>query len=266
MKSRKKIVIVVVVVTFLLILSNTMMVFAKNYYPQIKAYVKVSSSLNFRSEPYIGNNVLERLKPGTVLNVVDIVKKGKWTKVKLSAGIEGYVSSSYIVIPGIDCEKYELISSAVITSNSSSANRNFNMAKASEAINGLTLLPGEEFNWYGDEDTPAVVGPAEKNFGYKAATIISGGKYVTGYGGGVCQVSTAVYNCIVKLGIEPIEHHHHSIASSYVEKGMDATVSYSSNRAYMKNFVFENNLDYPIMFEAYTDGGQVVVVAYKIVE
>lgn len=266
MKSRKKILIVVAVVTILLILSNTMKVFAKNHYLQVKAYVKVSSSLNLRSEPYIGNNVLEKLKPGRLLTVVEEAKGGNWTKVRLENGTEGYVSSNYIVIPDIDYEKYELISSAVITSNSSGSNRNFNMAKASEAINGIILLPGDEFNWYGDEDTPAVVGPAEKAYGYKAATILSGGKYVLGYGGGVCQVSTAVYNCIEKLGIEPTEHHHHSIPSSYVEKGMDATVSYSSNRAYMKNFVFENTLDYPIILEAYTDAGQVIVLAYKVTE
>jgi len=51
-----------------------------------------------------------------------------------------------------------------------------------------------------------------------------------------------------------------------VEKGMDATVAYSSNRDYMKNFVFENTLEYTIMLEAYTDGGQVIVLAYKVIE
>lgn len=263
MKNRRKIAIVVAI---LLIFANTMTVFAKSESPQTKAYVKVSSSLNLRSEPSLTGDVLERLKPGTLLDVLAITRGGEWTKVKLADGTEGYVSSSYIVMPDIDLEKYELISAAVITSNSSGENRNFNMAKASEAINGITLWPGDEFNWYGDEDTPAVVGPAEKEYGYKAATILSDGEYVDGYGGGVCQVSTTVYNCIVKLGIEPTELHHHGIPASYVEKNMDATVAYSSIRAYMKNFVFENTLEYPIMLEVYTDGGQVVVAAYKVIE
>ncbi len=263
MKSRRKIAIVVAI---LIILSNTMEVLAKSETPQTKAYAKVSSDLNLRAEPSVTSNVLEKLKPGTLLVVQGNAEGGDWTKVKLLDGTEGYVSSNYIVIPNIDIEKYELISAAVITSNSSGSNRNFNMAKASAAINGITLQPGDEFNWYGDEDTAAVVGPAEKAYGYKAATILSGGKYVLGYGGGVCQVSTAVYNCIVKLGIEPTEHHHHSIPSSYVEEGMDATVSYSSNRDYMKNFVFKNTLEYPIMLEAYTDGGQVIMLAYKVTE
>ena len=107
----------------------------------------------------------------------------------------------------------------------------------------------------------AVVGPASEENGYKKANIILNGKYVKGFGGGVCQVSTAVYNCIYKIGIEPTEHHNHSKASSYVEKGMDATVAYPN-----KNFVFINTCEYPIMFEAYTDEGQVVIVAYKALQ
>ena len=82
-----------------------------------------------------------------------------------------------------------------------------------------------------------------------------------GYGGGVCQVSTAVYNCIYKIGILPTQHHHHTLESSYVAKGMDATVSFPG-----KNFVFTNTKDYAITFFAYTDGPQVVVEAYKILE
>lgn len=263
MKSRKKIVIVL---SILLILSNTMVVLAKENAQQTKAYVKVSSSLNLREEPSTSSKVLQKLKPGTLLYVQETTKEGEWAKVRVDDGTQGYVSSSYIVIPDIDMQRYELVSAAVITSDNSGENRNFNMAKASEAISGITLKPGDEFNWYGDEDTPAVVGPAEKEYGYKAATILSGGQYVLGYGGGVCQVSTAVYNCIIKLGVEPTEHHHHGRPSSYVEEGMDATVAYSSNRDYMKNFVFKNTLEYTIMLEAYTDGGQVIVLAYKVTE
>ena len=226
----------------------------------VLAYVKVSSTLNLREGPSTNYKVLEKLEPGTLLTVEEEFENG-WVKVKLTTGEEGYVSKSYVVIPTVDNQKYELISSAVITSSNSSKNRNFNMAKACEKINGFTLAPGDEFNWYGDEDTPAVVGSANKQNGYKLANIISGGKYIKGYGGGVCQVSTAVYNCIYKLDIVPTEHHHHSLKSSYVKEGMDATVSYGS-----KNFVFSNTKDYSIMFEAYTDGGQVIVLAYKILE
>lgn len=257
MKYRKRIAIIL---SLLLILCNTAVVTAKEESKLPKAYVKVTSSLNVRSGPSTKYNKIESLKPGDLVSVVETTKDG-WSKVILSDGTDGYVSNEYIVIPEYDAEKYELISSAVITQRSSSSNRNFNMAKACESINGMELKPGDEFNWYGDEDTEAVVGNANKANGYKESIVISGGKYVKGYGGGVCQVSTAVYNCILKLEIEPTEHHHHSLQSSYVTKGMDATVSYPN-----KNFVFTNTLDYPIMFEAYTDGGQVIILAYKVLE
>ncbi|MBO5413764.1 MAG: VanW family protein [Clostridia bacterium] len=257
MKYRKRIAIIL---SLLLILCNTVVVAAKEESESPKAYVKVTSSLNVREGPSTRYSKVAKLKPGDLVSVVETTKDG-WSKVILPDGAEGYVSNEYIVIPEYDAEKYEIISSAVITQRSSSSNRNFNMAKACEGINGLELQPGDEFNWYGDEDTEAVVGPANKANGYKQATVISGGKYVKGYGGGVCQVSTAVYNCILKLGIEPTERHKHSLQSSYVAKGMDATVSYPN-----KNFVFTNTLEYPIMFEAYTDGGQVIILAYKVLD
>lgn len=259
MKFRKKLFAVVVAV---LMITNVLAVSAeeRTNVPEVKAYVKVSTSLKMREGPSTSYGVLSTLNPGELLIVEETLDNG-WSKVKrLEDETEGYVSNEYIVIPEVDSQK-DLISVAVITSNSSSKNRNFNMAKACECINGLILEPGDEFNWYGDEDTEAVVGEASKANGYKQANIILGGKYVKGDGGGVCQVSTAVYNCIYKLEIIPTELHHHSLTSTYVEKGMDATVAYPS-----KNFVFENTKDYSIMFEAYTDGGQVIVAAYKILE
>lgn len=256
MKFRKKILVLVVAVVFVLSSFCTFEVKAANDQAQVLAYVKVASSLNVRNEPSTRNNKISVLKPG---DIVSVKEEGKeWTKIELSDGKEGYVASQYIVIPDKDINDYELISAAVITSKSSK-NRDFNLSKACQKINGLVFEPGSEFNWYGREGVEPVVGKANKANGFKLANIISGGKYVQGYGGGVCQVSTAVYNCINKLDIVPTEHHHHSLKSSYVEEGMDATVSYPN-----KNFVFENTKDYSIMFEAYSEKGQVVIAAYKV--
>lgn len=257
MKYRKKTVIALVL---LMIITNSLVVTAGGKMNLPNAYVKVGSTLNLREGPSTSYKVLSKLEPGELVYVEKELDNG-WNKVSLADGREGYVLSEYIVKTDKDASKYELISAAVITASNSSQNRNFNMSKACEAINGLTLESGDEFNWYGKNGKDGIVGPASKANGYKEATIISGGKYVKGYGGGVCQVSTAVYNCIYKLGIKPTEHYHHSLTSTYVEKGMDATVSYPN-----KNFVFTNTEDYPIMFEAYTDGGQVIVVAYKVLD
>ncbi|MCI8353380.1 MAG: SH3 domain-containing protein [Clostridia bacterium] len=259
MKCRKHIVTLLVTLLFF---CSTLTVTAEEQQSLGRAYVKVESSLNLREGPSISSMSLSKLKPGDLVDVLEVLQNG-WARVKTETGEEGYVSGEYIVIPDIDTTQYELISVAVITSKKSSEDRNFNMAKACEEINGILLDTGGEFNWYGDKERgiAAVVGPANEENGYKKANIILNGKYVKGFGGGVCQVSTAVYNCIYKIGIEPTEHHNHSKASSYVEKGMDATVAYPN-----KNFVFINTCEYPIMFEAYTDGGQVVVAAYKVLQ
>lgn len=256
---RKRTVVTALLMALTLVLLLPSATYAKENTFVANAYVNVQSTLNLRQKASTSSTIISKLKPGDLLSVEET--QNGWTKVALKDGTEGYVKSNYIVKVEQDLEKYELISVAVINNSSSSKNRNFNMAKAAEKINGLTLEPGDEFNWYGSDGNNGVVGCASKENGYKEANIIVGKKYVKGYGGGVCQVSTAVYNCIYKLDIKPTEHHHHSLQSTYVEKGMDATVAWPS-----KNFVFSNTKDYSIMFEAYTNGGQVVIAAYKVLE
>lgn len=260
MRYRKNVLVIVLAtfLTLIVLMQNSSISYAKGEF-KANAYVNVQSTLNLRQSPSTSSKVILKLKPGDLLSAEET--KNGWSKVVLNDGTEGYVKSNYIVFVEQDLEKYDLISVAVINNPSSPKNRNFNMAKAAEKINGLTLEPDDEFNWYGSDGKDGVVGCASKENGYKEANIIVGRKYVKGYGGGVCQVSTAVYNCIYKLDIKPTEHHHHSLQSTYVEKGMDATVAYPS-----KNFVFSNTKDFSIMFEAYTNGGQVVIAAYKVLE
>lgn len=260
MKNRKNILVTVVttLLTLAVLMQSSLNAFANGEF-KANAYVNVQSTLNLRQKPSTNSKVILKLKPGDLLEAEEL--KNGWSKVILEDGTEGFVKTDYIVKVEQDLNKYELISVAVINNPSSPKNRNFNMAKACEKINGLVLETGDEFNWYGTNGEDGVVGCASKENGYKEANIIVGKKYVKGYGGGVCQVSTAVYNCIYKLDIKPTEHHHHSLQSSYVEKGMDATVAWPS-----KNFVFSNTKDYSIMFEAYTNKGQVVIAAYKVLE
>lgn len=224
-----------------------------------KGYARVASVLNVREEPSTSSRILAKLEPGEIVTVF-LTPGNEWFKIQTAKGVVGFVKSDYLEIGYSKLDSYELISVAVITkTDGSSDNRNFNMARAASFINGIVIQPGEEFAWYSTKETEGIVGPANEESGYKKATIILNGEPVLGDGGGVCQVSTAVYNCIYKIGIVPIEHHHHSISSSYVEEGMDATVSYPN-----KNFIFKNTKEYPIMFFAYTDGPQVVVELYKV--
>lgn len=234
-------------------------VFASNEI-SAKGYAKVATVLNVREEPNTNSKILAKLEPGEIVTVF-VTNEKDWLQIQTENGVIGFVKSEYLQISYSRQDKYELISVAVITkTDGSSANRNFNMARATSSINGIVLEPGEEFAWYSTK-TEGIVGPASKENGYKEAPIILNGESAMGYGGGVCQVSTAMYNCIYKIGILPTEHHHHTIESSYVAKRMDATVSFPD-----KNFVFTNTTDSAIEFFAYTDGPQVVVEAYKMLE
>jgi len=114
----------------------------------------------------------------------------------------------------------------------------FNIKKASDEINGLILKPGENFLFN------QLVGPAEKEDGYKESTIISNGQFTSGYGGGICQVSTTVYNAALLANLQIIERYNHSIygdATNYVPLGRDSAVFYG-----YKDLRFKNSLDQTI--------------------
>ncbi|WP_069649113.1 VanW family protein [Caloranaerobacter ferrireducens] len=117
----------------------------------------------------------------------------------------------------------------------SSLGRKHNINLASSSINGKILLPGEVFSF--NETT----GPRDANAGYKEAKIILDGDLTPGIGGGVCQVSTTLYNAVLLSDLKIEERHPHSIPATYVEKGLDATVAYD----YL-DFKFSNNTNYPI--------------------
>lgn len=256
---RKKILKKIIALTIMLVLFIASTSHAVNGYSE-KAYVNVKNSrLNLREQPTTESKIIGKLLAGELVTVHGNIETDSWVEVTTEDGREGYVSSKYLRKPRLNQTDYEVVSVAVITAENSSENRNFNLAKASDSLNGMILFSGDEFNWYGEYG----VGEASIERGYKEATVIENGKYVTGEGGGVCQVSTALYNCIYKLGIEPTEHHHHSKTSSYVAYGMDATVAYSENKDYMKNFVFTNTLDYTLIFEAEAEESQVIIIAYR---
>ena len=133
------------------------------------------------------------------------------------------------------------ISSSTTSFSSSSSNRCYNIELASKAINGTVLLPGDTFSFNG------VVGERTVSKGYKEAGVIIGNKVDSGIGGGICQVSTTLYNAILRSNIKSVERTHHSLPSSYVDLGMDATVDYGN-----LDYKFKNTLEYPIYIEAVT--------------
>ena len=122
-------------------------------------------------------------------------------------------------------------------------NRAFNVEKAVDAINNQVLKPGYTFSFN------KVVGDRTEKNGWKLANGIFGGdRYNYQYGGGVCQVSTTLYNALLKCYpcVEFVERSAHSIPSTYVDKGLDATVDTGHI-----DFRFKNKSEYPLYVFAY---------------
>ena len=171
---------------------------------------------------------------------------------------------SYVLVNGkrVYSDKYSrpkcntgLIASAMLNYPASGSNRNYNMKLASSKINGLVLEPGDTFNWF------RVVGRASREKGYKQAGIFVNKITVLGYGGGVCQVSSTVYNACKNAGLRIVERHTHSKAVSYISSGNDATVAYGS-----KNLIIRNNKDYSIKMVTYTEGTKTFCKLYRVTD
>ena len=130
----------------------------------------------------------------------------------------------------------------------SSSNRITNVKLAAEKINGVILQPGQTFS-YND-----VVGQRTKANGFKEAGAYSNGQVVQEVGGGICQVSSTLYYCAMVSNLKINTRTCHYFPVSYIEPGMDATVSWGG-----PEFKFTNNRDYPIEIKAYVQNGSVTV-------
>lgn len=129
--------------------------------------------------------------------------------------------------------------------SSSNSNRRQNVQNGAGRINGTVLYPGDEFS------TSDAMGPYEESNGYALAGSYSSGKVVESFGGGVCQVSTTLYNALLLAELEITERFNHSMTVSYVEPAADAAIAGN-----YKDLKFKNNTDAPIYIESYTAGGR----------
>ena len=143
--------------------------------------------------------------------------------------------------------------STYTTETTSNKNRNTNINLSAQAINGVTVMPGETFSF--NETT----GQRTEAKGYKEAIAISGGQNVPDIGGGVCQTSSTLFNAVARADLEIVYRSPHAWPSSYVEKGMDATVNWPN-----LDFKFKNNKDTPIFIVSYYADQKVTVEIYGV--
>jgi vancomycin resistance protein YoaR len=144
------------------------------------------------------------------------------------------------------------ISSFTTSFSGSAANRVSNITLATKSINGKLMMPGDTFS-FND-----IVGQRTVARGYKEAPVIINSKLDSGIGGGICQVSTTLYNAVIRANINSTERSHHSLPSHYIGLGMDATVDYGN-----LDYKFTNTLQYPIYVEGYVKGNTVGFNVYS---
>lgn len=163
---------------------------------------------------------------------------------------EEYIIPLKITKPEITTEQFgeeafpDILGSFSTRYDASNINRTINIELATEAMNGTVLLPGETFSFNG------TVGSRTKAKGYMLAGAYSAGELVQSYGGGVCQISSTLYNTALYANLDIVERYNHGMIVSYVDAGRDATVSYGS-----KDFKFKNSRNYAIKIDAKANNG-----------
>ncbi|WP_432767216.1 VanW family protein [Rossellomorea marisflavi] len=144
------------------------------------------------------------------------------------------------------------IGSYVTYFNKKNEERTNNIILASGQINNTVVFPGETFSFN------KTVGKRTKGKGYMKAPVIVKGELSEDIGGGICQVSSTLFNAVDRAGVKIVERYHHSKRVPYVPKGRDATVSW-----YGPDFAFRNPYHQPILIRSKVIGGQMIVTIFS---
>ncbi|BBF44791.1 vancomycin B-type resistance protein VanW [Lachnospiraceae bacterium KM106-2] len=203
-----------------------------------------------------GSFVITQEKNGREIVVDDTIKKinssisSKWDKKDVS--VSAVMNNSVPKYKKADLEECnDVLGTFSTTYHDSSANRANNLANGAKLINGAIIYPGETFSAY------AYLNPFTAENGYTTAGAYNQGKVVDSIGGGVCQVSTTLYNAALHAELEIAERAPHSMAVSYVRPAMDAAIAGT-----YKDLKLKNNQETPVYIEAYTSGRTITFTIY----
>lgn len=210
----------------------------------ISGYDKETGKFTFSE----GTNGLVIDQEKLAQDMVEAVKKKEY-----SAVIEASVKE---VSPDLSAsqlkDKYKTISTYT-TKTTSNSNRNENIRLSCEALNGTIINPGQEFSFNN------TTGARTEAKGYKPATAYLYGEIVQEPGGGVCQVSSTLYNAVIFAGLKSTERQAHSYEPSYVTPGEDAAVSFGG-----PDFKFVNNSDYPVAIKTSFANQELTISIYGV--
>lgn len=207
----------------------------------------VESCEAFNSEPvegscYMGDDGMLHVEGGTDGLTLDVDA----TMDTLQAYLENYQAGDYVieatvdrVSPTLTAEMLEqmddVLGTATTDYSASSAGRAKNVENGTAKINGTLLMPGESFS------VTAAVVPFTAENGYELAPSYEAGQVVDSYGGGICQVSTTLYNAVLKAELQVDARSNHTMLVTYVDPSKDAAIAEG-----VMDFAFTNTLDYPV--------------------
>ncbi len=154
-----------------------------------------------------------------------------------------------VTVASLKAQGIERVIASYSTSFATSkAGRKYNVSKTAAVVHDRLLAPGDVF------DYATIIKETEEKFGFREAPVILNGKMVPGIGGGICQVSTTLYNAVLRAGLEIVERRNHSLPVSYAPLGQDATFA----EGYI-NFKFRNSTDKYILIRTSSEGGRLTV-------
>lgn len=146
----------------------------------------------------------------------------------------------------------DLLATFTTSYSTSGSARSANVDNGARLINGTVLLPGETFSTY------QAISPFSVENGYYLAGSYLQGQVVDSLGGGICQVSTTLYNAVLRAELDVTERHNHSMIVGYVDPSADAAIAESAG----KDFQFVNTTDAPVYIEGTTSGKKITFSIY----
>ena len=170
--------------------------------------------------------------------------------------IELIITKPKVTLEDIGTEAFpDRLSTFSTRYNAADKDRTTNLVIACQKLNGKVLMPGETFSYN------ETLGPRTYAAGYRNGKIYENGQVVDGLGGGICQISSTLYNAALMSDMEIVERRNHQFVTSYVNAGRDATVVYG-----LTDFRFKNTRTYPVRLVASAKGGVATVSIYGIKE
>jgi vancomycin resistance protein YoaR len=162
-----------------------------------------------------------------------------------------------VIYPKVDSElldsiRRKKIGRYVTSFNSNNKERSMNISLATEAINNSVIFPKEQFSFN------QIVGKRTVEKGYLQAPVIINGKFSEDIGGGICQVSSTLFNAVDNAGLKIVQRYSHSRKIPYVPPKRDATVSWDG-----PDFVFENTYERPVLIRAKMLGNHLLIEIYS---